>query len=366
MPYRQVDVRFWEELEIQALAPEDRDALMYYMTNPHSNMLGLYRIPQAYVAEDRHMSIEACEKSTQRLVDLHLLKYDVEQQLVFLPTFLSSNKIVGTKQEKGAIGRLILLPPTPLLKDLKEAVKRFLPNKVLLLGAFDQKHLPLRENPAPKSPVERAKNARRTDDKRPSIAQEQEQDKDKEQEEEQAKKKTSRRKKPATARSPSPKQAQMARITEKYKELKEIEPKGKEWLPIQRTIKFMLTDGRTEAEIITCMEAFAEAAAQGCEWLQNWTIHTVRLKLPEYTSGVLTLEGGQSIRDRMKEERLADLQKELESAAHVVTAVENHLARLSWQKDTIEHAEEKDRLEKRLVEHQKLVRSLQRKIKKED
>jgi len=68
------------------------------------------------------------------------------------------------------------------------------------------------------------------------------------------------------------------RLIEEYQRLKGIELKGKEFLPVQQTIKSMFMSERTVDEIFECMQWLA----QGDEvWKENWTIRTVALKLPE-------------------------------------------------------------------------------------
>lgn len=67
-------------------------------------------------------------------------------------------------------------------------------------------------------------------------------------------------------------------VLDKYQELKGIELKGREFLPIQQAIKTMFLSDRTPNEIIYTME-WLERSTQ--EWTDNWTINTVKSKLPE-------------------------------------------------------------------------------------
>jgi len=76
------------------------------------------------------------------------------------------------------------------------------------------------------------------------------------------------------------------RITEAYKSLKGVEPQGDEWSPIQQTVKSMFIDGRTPDQIVGFMEALSSSKL---EWAQNWTMKTVRMKLPEWIAGKLVL-----------------------------------------------------------------------------
>lgn len=67
-------------------------------------------------------------------------------------------------------------------------------------------------------------------------------------------------------------------VIDKYQELKGIQLQGKEFQPIQQAIKTMFMSGRTPDQIIRVMEWFNNSDE---DWTDNWTINTVRMKLPE-------------------------------------------------------------------------------------
>lgn len=67
-----------------------------------------------------------------------------------------------------------------------------------------------------------------------------------------------------------------------YCSLKEIEIHGPEILPLRQEIKTMFLSERKPGEIITCMKWFASSEE---EWVENWTLKTVRMKLPEFLGG---------------------------------------------------------------------------------
>lgn len=75
-------------------------------------------------------------------------------------------------------------------------------------------------------------------------------------------------------------------ITESYKRIKGVEPKGKEWLPILKEIKMMFGSGRTPSEIINAMEV--------CNSLyDDWAMSTIRMKIADVASGKLTAKDKQ-------------------------------------------------------------------------
>lgn len=77
-------------------------------------------------------------------------------------------------------------------------------------------------------------------------------------------------------------------ILKEYQRLRGIILQGKEFEPVQQAIKTMFMSGRSVKNITDCMCWLAEKAESGekkWEWTQNWTIRTVKLKLPEYVAG---------------------------------------------------------------------------------
>lgn len=73
-------------------------------------------------------------------------------------------------------------------------------------------------------------------------------------------------------------------ILEAYKNLKQIELQGSEYLPLQQAIKTMFLNGRTEQQIIDCMHFFNNSTLE--HW-QGWTLNTVKNQLPLFLAGKL-------------------------------------------------------------------------------
>lgn len=67
-------------------------------------------------------------------------------------------------------------------------------------------------------------------------------------------------------------------ILNEYQRLKNIKLQGNEFQPVQQTIKSMLMDGRTLEQILSVMNWLQDSPV---EWTDNWTMRTVRMKLPE-------------------------------------------------------------------------------------
>lgn len=84
-------------------------------------------------------------------------------------------------------------------------------------------------------------------------------------------------------------------ITDAYQKLKGIVLVGAEFSTIKRDIKTMLLSGRTKENIIEFMmfcsqickriEEGDEDAEKEFGWFQNWTILTIKKKMPEFLAG---------------------------------------------------------------------------------
>jgi hypothetical protein len=82
-------------------------------------------------------------------------------------------------------------------------------------------------------------------------------------------------------------------VIEQYQGLKGITLQGNEFLPVQQAVKSMLMSRRTPEEIISFMvwlREKGESEEKKWGWTKNWTINTVKIKLPEYLAGVLEKE----------------------------------------------------------------------------
>lgn len=72
-------------------------------------------------------------------------------------------------------------------------------------------------------------------------------------------------------------------ILDEYQRLKGITLQGNEFQPVQQTIKSMFLDGRTAEQILAVMHWLQDSSA---EWTDNWTMRTVRMKLPELVAKI--------------------------------------------------------------------------------
>jgi len=69
------------------------------------------------------------------------------------------------------------------------------------------------------------------------------------------------------------------KVLEKYQEFRLVTLQGPEFLPLQQAIKTMFMSNRSVQDIIGAMWWLASGKES---WMENWTISTVKMKMPNY------------------------------------------------------------------------------------
>ena len=101
---------------------------IYLLTSPHSNLIGFYYLPMAYVAEDLGNPFETLSKPFRNLCERGLIEYDSAAKVVLVRNYLKYNPIQNPNQAKGAVSVLEGMPRTRLLAAFLECVERYCPN----------------------------------------------------------------------------------------------------------------------------------------------------------------------------------------------------------------------------------------------
>jgi len=126
MPGRRlVDPQVWSEAHDLLQEPKGEDAVVVYLytlTCIHSNLLGVYKLPLSYIAEDLGWSVRRVQSAVALLQNRRLLFYDESSRVVFVPRLLQTQRIDGPMQLKRAIADVQNLPKTPLLQAVHAAL----------------------------------------------------------------------------------------------------------------------------------------------------------------------------------------------------------------------------------------------------
>jgi len=131
--YGSVHTCFWSNTEIQGLSDQAKLLALYLLTGLHTNMLGCFRLPVGYIAEDLSWSSETVIKRFKELTQIGFATRDETTQWVLIPKFLEWNQIENPNQGK-SIQRLFDQVPKnsrifkPLIEVLLAYQKHLEPN----------------------------------------------------------------------------------------------------------------------------------------------------------------------------------------------------------------------------------------------
>lgn len=90
--YGKIHSSFWTSNDIRALGEDGRTLAAYLLTSPHSNMLGCFRIPVAYVCDDLKWSLERVLEGFQNLSQRVWATFDKGSEWVVIHKFLKWNQ----------------------------------------------------------------------------------------------------------------------------------------------------------------------------------------------------------------------------------------------------------------------------------
>lgn len=84
--YAKVSSRIWTGETGKALRghPEAQIVRDYLLTSPHSNMLGLYYLPELYIAHETGLPSEGASKGLRRVVEVGFASYDPLEEVVWV------------------------------------------------------------------------------------------------------------------------------------------------------------------------------------------------------------------------------------------------------------------------------------------
>lgn len=121
--YGSVHTCFWSNPDIQELSSEAKLLALYLLTGPHTNMLGCFRLPVGYVAEDLKWSAETVSKRFAELFQKGFVTRDEATGWVLIPRFLEWNPIDNPNQAKSLCKLFNQIPEKSFIyKDLIEVL----------------------------------------------------------------------------------------------------------------------------------------------------------------------------------------------------------------------------------------------------
>ncbi len=128
--YGSVQIRFWENDNIQQISDQAKLLAIYLLTGPHSNMLGCLRLPDGYITEDLRWDNSTVKQAFIELTEIDFLIRDEATNWLNIHQFLLWNPIQNPRQGIGVKKIFDQVPPSstvykPLVQSLIKYGKYF-------------------------------------------------------------------------------------------------------------------------------------------------------------------------------------------------------------------------------------------------
>ena len=101
--YGCIQTKFWTHPNIHKLSDQAKLLASYLFSSVHTTMLGCFRIPIGYIAEDLNWSFEKVSSALAELTEIDLLSYDTARSWVMINQFLKYHPIENPNQGKSVV-----------------------------------------------------------------------------------------------------------------------------------------------------------------------------------------------------------------------------------------------------------------------
>lgn len=112
--YGRVYSSFWQSPEIRALDEDARTLAIYLLTTPHGNLIGCFRLPDAYAAEDLQWEIARVSEGFRKLCASAFITRDEGTKWLFITKYLKWNAFENPNVAKAAHKAFDQIPALPL------------------------------------------------------------------------------------------------------------------------------------------------------------------------------------------------------------------------------------------------------------
>lgn len=115
--YGRVYSSFWQSPETRALSEDGRTLALYLLTSPHANLIGCFRLPDAYAADDLQWASGRVSEGFRELAEKGFLTRDDGTKWVFIRKYLKWNGFENGNVAKAA-AKAFDQAPNGLVKSL--------------------------------------------------------------------------------------------------------------------------------------------------------------------------------------------------------------------------------------------------------
>lgn len=110
---------------MRTVSQDARHLMLYLLTCPHRNIMGLYYLPAPYACHDLEWVPKRFGQALGELLANGRVKYDSAAEVIFIANYLKHNPLENPNQVTSAIARLNELPQTPLMQELLTVLEGF-------------------------------------------------------------------------------------------------------------------------------------------------------------------------------------------------------------------------------------------------
>lgn len=104
--YRQIQITYWQDRFILGLTPEEKFFYVYLLTNSKTKQCGIYELPIKIIEIETGYNRETVLKLLQRFIEHKKIKYDWENEEIFLLNWVKHNPVSNENIEKCVIKEL--------------------------------------------------------------------------------------------------------------------------------------------------------------------------------------------------------------------------------------------------------------------
>jgi hypothetical protein len=108
--YGRVHSNFWNSADIRSLDDDGRILALYLLTNPHSNAIGAYLLPDSYIADDLQWSLERVRQTLCQTVSKGFCKRFRDGRHIVICSHLKWNPIENPNVAKAALKQCEQIP----------------------------------------------------------------------------------------------------------------------------------------------------------------------------------------------------------------------------------------------------------------
>lgn len=102
-PFSKVSPQMWNQKTFKGLPSSDAKLLMlYFLTGPHQNSAGCYRLPDGYAAADLGWDIPRYVEAREAVIAAELIAFDGDTSELYVRGWFELNPITNDKHKIGS------------------------------------------------------------------------------------------------------------------------------------------------------------------------------------------------------------------------------------------------------------------------